>query len=359
MPHLFEPLPIRGVTFSNRVFVSPMCEYSSTDGFANDWHFVHLGSRAVGGAGLVFTEATAVTPEGRISPDDLGIWKDDHVDMLARIVRFVHAQGSVAGMQLAHAGRKASTYRPWSGNGAVGNAEGGWANVLAPTAIAFADNYPQPREMSKQDILDTTAAFAAAATRAHAAGFRVLELHAAHGYLLHEFLSPLSNQRTDEYGGSFENRTRIVREVAAAIRKVWPDASPLFTRISSTDWVSGGWDIEQSVALCQALRERGVDLIDVSSGGTVPDAKIPVARGYQVPFSQRIREEAGIRTGAVGMISDAQFADGIITSGQANMIFLARELLREPYWAIKAQHALEEEPVWPIQYGYAVKRRTR
>jgi len=350
MSHLFEPLPIRGVTFSNRVFVSPMCEYSSTDGFANDWHFVHLGSRAVGGAALVFTEATAVTPEGRISPEDLGIWKDDHVHMLERIARFVHAQGSVAGMQLAHAGRKASTYRPWSGNGTVSEADGGWTNVLAPTAVAFADNYPQPREMSKQDIDETTAAFAAAAARAGAAGFRVLEIHAAHGYLLHEFLSPLSNQRTDEYGGSFENRTRIVREVAAAIRKVWPDASPLFTRISSTDWVSGGWDIEQSIELSRQLKMLGVDLIDCSSGGNVATAKIPLGAGYQTQFAERIRKDAGILTGAVGMITSAAQAEHIVGSGQADAVLIARELLRDPYFPLRAARELGQEITWPAQY---------
>jgi 2,4-dienoyl-CoA reductase-like NADH-dependent reductase (Old Yellow Enzyme family) len=350
MPHLFEPLPIRGVTFGNRVFVSPMCEYSSTDGFANDWHFVHLGSRAVGGASLVFTEATAVTPEGRISPDDLGIWKDDHVEMLARIVRFVHRQGSVAGMQLAHAGRKASTHRPWNGHGAVAEAEGGWAKVLAPTAIAFADNYPQPREMSAGDIAETIAAFAAAATRAHAAGFRVLEIHAAHGYLLHEFLSPLSNQRRDEYGGSFENRTRIVRDVAAAVRRVWPEASPLFTRISATDWVGGGWDVEQSIELARQLKALGVDLVDCSSGGNAATAKIPIGPGYQTPFAERIRREAGILTGAVGMITSAIQAEHIVGSGQADAVLIARELLRDPYFPLRAARELGQEITWPAQY---------
>jgi len=350
MAHLFEPLTIRGVSFSNRVFVSPMCEYSSSDGFANDWHFVHLGSRAVGGAGLVFTEATAVTPEGRISPEDLGIWKDDHVEMLARIVRFVHAQGSVAGMQLAHAGRKASTYRPWSGNGAIGEAEGGWTDVLAPTAVAFADNYPQPREMSKQDIAATTSAFAAAATRAHAAGFRVLEIHAAHGYLLHEFLSPLSNQRTDEYGGSFENRTRMVREVAKAIRNVWPEQFPLLTRISATDWSAGGWDVDQSVELARQLKALGVDLIDCSSGGNVATAKIPIGAGYQTPFAERIRKDAGILTGAVGMITAPVQAEHIVGSGQADAVLIAREFLRDPYFPMRAARELAQEITWPAQY---------
>jgi 2,4-dienoyl-CoA reductase-like NADH-dependent reductase (Old Yellow Enzyme family) len=350
MAHLFEPLTIRGVTFSNRLFVSPMCEYSSTDGFANDWHFVHLGSRAVGGAGLVFSEATAVTPEGRISPQDLGIWKDDHVEMLARIVTFVHEQGSVAGIQLAHAGRKASTYRPWSGHGAIAEAEGGWTNVLAPTAVAFADNYPQPREMSKPEIAATIEAFAAAAARAHAAGFRVIEIHSAHGYLLHEFLSPLSNQRTDEYGGSFDNRTRLVREVATAIRKVWPASLPLFTRISATDWTEGGWDLDQSVELARQLKTLGVDLIDCSSGGNVATAKIPIGPGYQTPFAERIRRDAGILTGTVGMIASATQAEHIVGSGQADAVIIARELLRDPYFPLRAARELGQEITWPAQY---------
>ena len=356
MFHLFDPLPIRNVTFSNRVFVSPMCEYSSTDGFANDWHFVHLASRAVGGAGLVFTEAAAVTPEGRISPDDLGIWKDEHVDMLARIVRFVHEQGSAAGMQLAHAGRKASTYRPWSGNGAVSEADGGWANVLAPSAIAFTDSYPQPREMSLPDIAATTQAFAAAAQRADAAGFRVIEIHAAHGYLLHEFLSPLSNHRTDAYGGSFENRTRFLREVAGAIRRVWPDDRPLFTRISSTDWVEGGWDLDQSVELARQLKSLGVDLIDCSSGGNVATAKIPVGAGYQTGFAERIRRDAGILTGAVGMITSPEQAEHIVATGQADAVLIARELLRDPYFPLRAARELGQEMTWPSQYLRAAPR---
>ncbi|HEX6161900.1 MAG TPA: NADH:flavin oxidoreductase/NADH oxidase [Vicinamibacterales bacterium] len=350
MAHLFDPLAIRGVTFPNRVFVSPMCEYSSRDGFANDWHFVHLGTRAVGGAGLVFTEATAVTPEGRISPEDLGIWKDDHVEMLARIARFVHEQGSVSGMQLAHAGRKGSTYRPWSGNGAVSEADGGWQNVLAPTAIAFADNYPQPREMSTSDIVATTTAFAAAAARAHAAGFRVIEIHAAHGYLIHEFLSPLSNKRTDDYGGSFDNRTRLLRDIAAAIRKVWPEALPLFARISATDWTDGGWDVEQSIELARQLKPLGVDFIDCSSGGNAAAAKIPIGAGYQTPFAERIRREARILTGAVGMITSPTQAEHIVGSGQADAVLIARELLRDPYFPMRAARELGQEMTWPAQY---------
>jgi 2,4-dienoyl-CoA reductase-like NADH-dependent reductase (Old Yellow Enzyme family) len=350
MPHLFDPLPIRSVTFPNRVFVSPMCEYSSTDGFATDWHFVHLGSRAVGGAGLVFTEATAVTPEGRISPEDLGIWKDDHVEMLARITRFMHEQGSVAGMQLAHAGRKASTYRPWSGTGMVSEADGGWTRVLAPTAVAFADNYPPPQAMSIEDIAETTRAFAAAAGRARAAGFRVIEIHAAHGYLLHEFLSPLSNQRLDQYGGSFENRTRLLREITAAIRQVWPEELPLFVRISATDWTAGGWDIEQSIELARQLKTLGVDLVDCSSGGNVATAKIPVGPGYQTPFAERIRREAGILTGAVGMITEPAQAEHIVGTGQADAVLIARELLRDPYFPMRAARELGQDITWPAQY---------
>jgi 2,4-dienoyl-CoA reductase-like NADH-dependent reductase (Old Yellow Enzyme family) len=350
MPHLFDPLPIRSVTFPNRVFVSPMCEYSSEDGFANDWHFGHLAGRAVGGAGLVFTEATAVTPEGRISPQDLGIWKDEHVEMLARIVRFVHEQGSVAGMQLAHAGRKASTFRPWSGEGRVPEEQGGWSNVIAPTAQRFVDNYPQPREMTADDIAATTDAFVAAAKRALAAGFRVIEIHAAHGYLIHEFLSPLSNHRTDEYGGSFENRTRLVREIATAIRRVWPEQLPLFTRISSTDWVEGGWDIDQSIALARQLKTLGVDFIDCSSGGNAAQAKIPLGPGYQTVFAERVRKDADILTGAVGMITSATQAEHIVMSGQADAVLIAREFLRDPYFPMRAARELGQEITWPAQY---------
>ena len=359
MPHLFDPLPIRGLTFANRVFVSPMCEYSSTDGFANDWHFVHLGSRAVGGAGLILTEATAVTPEGRISPHDLGIWKDDHVDMLSRIVRFMNEQGCIAGMQLAHAGRKASTYRPWSGDGVVAESDGGWSNVLAPSAIQFTTNYPQPREMTAKDIADLTAAFVTAATRAHAAGFRVIEIHAAHGYLIHEFLSPLSNQRTDQYGGSFENRTRLLKEIVIATRRVWPEELPLFTRISSTDWVDGGWDIEESIQLARELKPLGVDFIDCSSGGNVATASIPLGLGYQTAFAGRIRHEAGILTGAVGMITSAGQAEHIVGTRQADAVVIAREFLRDPYFPLRAARELGQEITWPTQYLRAAPRGTK
>ncbi|MGH9218087.1 MAG: NADH:flavin oxidoreductase/NADH oxidase [Vicinamibacterales bacterium] len=350
MPRLFDPLPIRSVTFPNRLFVSPMCEYSSEDGFANAWHLVHLGSRAVGGAGLVFTEATAVTPAGRISPQDLGIWKDAHVDMLARIVRFVHTQGSVSGIQLAHAGRKASTYRPWSGSGRIPELEGGWRNVLAPSPAPFADNYPLPIEMTPRMISTTVAAFRDAAGRALKAGFRVLEIHAAHGYLLHEFLSPLSNQRRDDYGGSFENRTRLLREVVAAVREAWPQDLPLFIRLSATDWVEGGWDIDQSVELAKALKPLGVDFVDCSSGGNIAQAKVPLGPGFQVPLAERIRKDADILTGAVGLITSAAQAEEIVSSGRADAVFLARELLRDPYFPMRAAGELGQDITWPAQY---------
>ena len=350
MPHLFDPLSVRSITFPNRMFVSPMCEYSSEDGFANDWHLVHLGSRAVGGAGLVFTEATAVTPEGRISPQDLGIWKDDHLEMLSRIVRFIHAQGSVAGMQLAHAGRKASTYRPWSGTGEIGDAEGGWSNVLAPSAMPFAAGYPQPIEMTPETIGNTIAAFAAAAKRALAAGFRVIEIHAAHGYLLHEFLSPLSNHRTDAYGGAFENRIRLVKDVVRAVREVWPANLPLFIRISATDWIEGGWDLDQSVQLAHQLKPLGIDLVDCSSGGNIPHARIPVGAGYQTPFADRIRHQTGLLTGAVGMITSGIQAEHIVYTGQADAVLIARELLRDPYLPLRAARELGQEITWPAQY---------
>jgi 2,4-dienoyl-CoA reductase-like NADH-dependent reductase (Old Yellow Enzyme family) len=350
MPRLLDPLAIRSITFSNRIFVSPMCQYSSDDGFANDWHLVHLGSRAVGGAGLVFTEAAAVTPEGRISPQDLGIWKDGHVAPLSRIVSFIHSQGSVAGMQLAHAGRKASTWRPWDGSGRLNELEGGWRNVMAPSAIPFADNYPQPIEMTPGMISRAVTAFAAAAKRALKAGFRVIEIHAAHGYLIHEFLSPLSNERKDGYGGSFENRSRFAREVTTAVRKEWPQELPLFIRISATDWADGGWDLDQSVALAKTLKPLGVDLVDCSSGGNIAQAKIPLGPGYQVPFAERIRREAEVPTGAVGLITTPQQAEDIVSSGRADAVVLAREMLRDPYFPLRAGRELEQEITWPAQY---------
>jgi 2,4-dienoyl-CoA reductase-like NADH-dependent reductase (Old Yellow Enzyme family) len=356
MAHLFDPLTIRDLQFANRVFVSPMCQYSSSGGLPNDWHLVHLGSRAVGGAALVMTEATAVLPEGRISPQDLGIWSDAQVEPLRRIVRFIHDQGSVAGMQLAHAGRKASTRRPWESAGAVPESEGGWNNVMAPSAIAFTENYPKPQALTRDGIQEIVAAFAAAARRACDAGFRVIEIHAAHGYLIHEFLSPLSNQRDDDYGGSFENRTRALREIARAVRGAWPRGAPLFVRISATDWVQGGWDLEQSIALARELKQLDVDLIDCSSGGSVPQANIPVGAGYQTPFAQRIRDEAEILTGAVGMITSPAQAEHIINTGQADAILMAREFLREPYWPLRAAQELRQSVSWPVQYLRAAPR---
>ena len=359
MAHLFDSLEIRDIKFGNRVFVSPMCEYSSTDGFANDWHFVHLGSRAVGGAGAVLTEATAVLPEGRISPQDLGIWSDDHIEPLARIVRFIHEQGSVAGMQLAHAGRKASTYRPQDGQGTISEGEGGWRNVVAPSAIAFAGNYPMPRALSVDGIREIIAAFAEATRRACEAGFRVIEIHAAHGYLIHEFLSPLSNQRSDAYGGSFENRTRFLRETVEAVRHSWPERAPLFVRISATDWVEGGWDIEQSVELSRQLKKLGVDLIDCSSGGNVAKAQIPVGPGYQTPFAERIRHEAGLLTGALGMITSPAQAEHIVATGQGDAVVIAREFLRDPYWPLRAARELGQAMSWPVQYLRAAPEGTK
>ena len=349
MPTLLDELPLRGLTLRNRIIVSPMCQYSSRDGFATDWHLVHLGSRAVGGAAVVFTEATAVAAEGRISPEDLGIWNDAHVEPLARIVRFVHGQGSHAGMQLAHAGRKASTYRPWaSATGSVPPAAGGWAAV-APSATAF-EGYAVPRALSESGIRDVVRSFAEAARRAREAGFGIVEVHAAHGYLLHQFLSPLSNLRDDRYGGSFENRTRLVREVVEAVRREWPERLPLFMRVSATDWVEGGWDVEQTVELARQVRELGVDLVDCSSGGLVAHAKIPVAPGYHVPFAERVRREAGLPTGAVGLITTAAQADEIVRSGRADAVLLARQMLRDPYWPLHAAAELGRGDTWPAQY---------
>jgi 2,4-dienoyl-CoA reductase-like NADH-dependent reductase (Old Yellow Enzyme family) len=346
---LFNTLKIRGVTLRNRIAVSPMCQYSSTDGFASDWHLVHLGSRAVGGSAIVFTEASAVLPEGRISPEDLGIWKDEHIEPLARIARFVKGQGALPGVQLAHAGRKGSTHRPWEAPGAIAESEGGWKPV-APSAIAFDPKYAMPSALDETGIQKVVQGFGAAARRVLDAGFQVIEIHAAHGYLVHEFLSPLSNQRTDSYGGSFENRTRLLREVVNAVRKVWPETNPLFVRISATDWVEGGWDVAQSVELAKQLGPLGVDLIDCSSGGNVPGAKIPVGPGYQVPFAEEVRRKANILTGAVGMITSAAQADTILREGQADIVLLAREFLRQPYWPLAAGRELEEEIAWPVQY---------
>lgn len=349
MPSLFEPLPIRDVVLKNRIGVSPMCQYSSTDGFANDWHLVHLGGRAVGGAALVFTEATAVTPEGRISPQDLGIWKDEHIPNLARIVEFIHGQMALAGMQLAHAGRKASMSAPFEGGRRIELSNGGWTPV-APSAVAFSESYAQPRALSTGEIGGVIEAFVAGARRARKAGFDVLELHFAHGYLAHEFLSPLSNQRSDQYGGSFENRVRFACELAKAVRAEWPSALPLFVRLSATDYAVDGWDLPQSVRLAGHLQELGVDLIDCSSGGLVPNVSIPTTPGYQVEFSRRIREETGILTGAVGLISKSSQADEILSTGQADMIFMAREFLRDPYWPLHTAKEFGFTADWPAQY---------
>ena len=335
-----------------------MCQYSCEDGFATDWHLVHLGSRASGGAGLVMAEASGVSPEGRITYGDLGIYKDEHVEKLRQIVNFVHSQGAYAGIQLAHAGRKASMNLPWKPDGMLAPGQGGWANVVAPSAKRFADNYPIPNELDRDGIKKVISDFAAAAKRALAAGFNVVEIHSAHGYLLHEFYSPLSNHRTDEYGGSFENRIRLLSEVVDAVRAVWPHDRPLFVRISATDWTKGGWDAEQSVELAKVLKDRGVDLMDVSSGGNVPNAEIPVGPGYQTPFAEQIRRDGGIATGAVGMITDAAQADHIIRNGQADMVLLARELLRDPYWPLHAAELLKQKTSWPTQYLRAAHHDT-
>lgn len=349
---LFKPLQIRSITLKNRIAVSPMCMYSSEDGFANSWHLVHLGSRAVGGAGLIITEATAVSPEGRISPDDLGIWKDEHISGLKEVVNFLKAHGSVPGIQLAHAGRKASTTSPWKGGKLISEEAGGWEPV-APTAIPFYEGNPAPRELDKEGIEKVKIDFRNAAERALKAGFEVIEIHAAHGYLFHEFLSPLTNKRTDAYGGSFENRSRLLMEVVQEVRKVWPEELPLFVRISATDWVEGGWNEESSIALSKNLKEAGVDLIDCSSGGNIATAKIPVEKGYQVRFAKNIRNESKILTGAVGLITEAQQADTILKEGQADLIFMAREFLRNPYFPMDAARALGVDIKWPSQYERA------
>jgi len=348
--HLFAPLQIREVNLRNRIGVSPMCEYSSVDGFANDWHLVHLGSRAVGGAAMVMTEASAVLAEGRISPQDLGVWTDDHIPMLARIFRFIDEHGAVPAMQLAHAGRKASTAAPWNGGGALGEAEQGWRPIFAPSAIPFSPASITPEPLSKSGIDRVIQAFADAARRSREAGARIVEIHSAHGYLLHEFLSPLSNTRSDCYGGSFENRTRLLREVVQAIRLAWPVSLPLFVRISASDWVSGGWTIDDSVSLAKQLHPLGVDLIDCSSGGAIPNVQIPAGPGYQVPFAEQVRKEAGIPTAAVGMITEPEQADQIVRTGQADMVFLARGLLRDPYWPLRAADQLHQNGPWPKQY---------
>lgn len=352
MALLFEPLTIRNITFKNRIVVSPMCEYSSVDGFANDWHLVHLGSRAVGGAGLVMTEAAAVSPEGRITPDDLGIYKDEHIPFLQRINEFIVAQNAVPGIQLAHAGRKASHHKPWKGGKALTVEEGAW-QTIAPGAIPFNEGEPLPREMDASDIQQFIADFTCAAERAVRAGYQVIEIHAAHGYLLNEFLSPLSNHRKDEYGGSPENRARLLVEITKATRKSMGDELPLFVRISSTDWVPGGFTVEDAVQLASILKAHSVDLIDCSSGGNSPAQKIPPAPMYQVPFAEKLKKETGILTAAVGLITKASEAEQILSGQQADLVVLARQLLRDPYFPLHAAKELGEDVAWPVQYERA------
>ncbi|MBN9378642.1 MAG: oxidoreductase [Chlamydiales bacterium 38-26] len=354
--NLLSPLLIRGVTLQNRLVYSPMCQYVANEGFADDWHLVHLGSRAVGGASLIFTEATAVTAEGRISKGDLGLWSDEHIAPLARVASFIERMNKVPAIQLAHAGRKGSCRQPWDDHGKyLTIQEGGWP-LLAPSAIPFFEGEDPPQEIDKQGIQAIIQAFVKAAKRAIQAGFEIIEVHSAHGYLAHSFLSPISNQRKDEYGGSLENRMRFLLELIGELRKTIPEEMPLFVRISATDWVEGGWDIDQSIVLCHALKSLGVDLIDVSSGGTVPHAQIPVKPGYQVPFSTKIREACKILTGAVGLITEPNQANDVIVSGQADLTFIGREMMRNPYFGLQAEKALDHPQSWPLSYGYAVRR---
>lgn len=349
--HLFSPLTLRSVRLPNRIAMSPMCQYSAEDGFVNDWHLSHLGARAAGGVGLVIVEATGVDPRGRITPGDLGIYHEEHVEGLRRLTAFIKSQGAVPGIQIGHAGRKASCHVPWEGGLPIPVDQGGW-QVVGPSPIPMAEGHPIPEPLTEAEIADLVQAFRTCARRAHDAGFEFLELHGAHGYLLHSFLSPLSNQRTDRYGGSFENRTRFICEVAEAVRAEWPDHLPLAVRLSSTDWIEGGWSPDDTVALSRRLRELGVDLIDCSGGGISLTAKIPVGPGYQVPFARRVRAEAGIATAAVGMITEPAQADAIIQSGDADLVLLGRQLLREPLWPLRAAQELghHEEARWPVQY---------
>jgi 2,4-dienoyl-CoA reductase-like NADH-dependent reductase (Old Yellow Enzyme family) len=349
MARLFTPLTLRGVTFRNRIFVSPMCQYSSRDGLATDWHLVHLGSRAVGGAGLVMVEATAISPEGRISPDDSGIWSDRHAEAFVPIARFIREQGAVPGIQIAHAGRKASTDLPWRGGAPLTSTERGW-QPLAPSPLPFAPGHPVPHELTTAELDRVEAEFRAAACRAFAAGFQVVEIHMAHGYLLHEFLSPLANHRRDGYGGSLDNRLRFPLRVARAVREAWPEELPLFVRISATDWIEGGWDLGQSIVLAHRLREFGIDLVDCSAGFLTPDADIPFGPGYQVPFAAAIRREAGMATGAVGFITDPAQAEQIVATDLADAVLLARQFLRDPYWPLHAARELGVDIPWPEQY---------
>lgn len=349
MTHLFEPLKLREIILSNRIGIPPMCQYSAQEGVASDWHFVHYGSRAVGGAALMIIEATAISAEGRISPGDMGLWNDTQIEPLARIADFATKQGCVAAVQLAHAGRKASVGLGWQAQRTLNTGEGGWMPV-APSAIAFGEDYVQPHELDVAGIKGVIAQFMASTRRALEAGFQTIEIHAAHGYLLHQFLSPLSNQRTDTYGGSFENRTRLVREVITAVRTEWPERLPLLIRLSATDWVEGGWNVEETIELCCTLKELGVDLVDVSSAGLVPTAKIPVGPGFQTEFAARIRSKADIPTAAVGLITSPAQADHIIRSGQADMVLIGREMLRNPYWPMTAAQALGQVVNCPNQY---------
>lgn len=351
MPHLFDEFTLRGIKLRNRIGVSPMCQYSSENGKASDWHLVHLGSRAVGGAGLVMMEATAVEPEGRISPQDNGIWSEEHIEPLQRITSFIRSQGSVAAIQLAHAGRKASQFRPWDGEGTVPSQQGGW-QAVGPSAVPFGPGLETPKALSPSEISKIVTAFAASAERAKEAGFELVEIHGAHGYLVNEFLSPLSNLRSDEYGGSFENRTRLLLEIVRATRRVWPDRLPLAVRLSATDWADGGWTIEDSIRLSTILKTEGVDFVDVSSGGNVASAKIPVGASYQVPFAERIKREASVPTAAVGMITDPMQADDIVRNNRADLVFLARELLRDPYWPLHAAKVLHQQKRAPIPVQY-------
>lgn len=348
MASLFEPLTIKGITLKNRIVMSPMCQYTASDGFTNDWHLVHLGSRAVGGAGLIMSEATAVSPEGRITPGDIGIWKEEHIAGLKRIVDFIHGQGAVAGIQLAHAGRKASCAPPWNGGKQLHASQGGWQTV-APSQIPFNDNDNPPVSLEEPDIRSIIDNFKTGAERALKAGFKVAEIHSAHGYLLFEFLSPLSNQRTDDFGGTFENRIRLLLLVVNAVRSVWPDGNPLFVRLSATEWTRGGWSPEETVKLAVLLKEQGVDLMDCSSGGNLPQAQIPFSPGYQVQFSEAVRK-TGILTGAVGLITTARQAEAILQKGQADLILFGREMLRNPYFPLLAAQDLAEEKDWPVQY---------
>lgn len=349
MALLFTPLPIRGLTLKNRLIISPMCQYSSVDGFANDWHLVHLGSRAIGGAGLIILEATGVSPEARISPEDLGIWKDEHIEKLTQITTFLHAQGAAAGIQLAHAGRKASTMVPWKGRSRVEPEAGGWQTV-APSAIAYSEHYPQPIELDADGLQKVVTDFASAADRAMRAGFDVIEIHASHGYLLHQFLSPLTNKRTDEYGGSFENRARLLLEVIDAVKNIIPTSSPLFVRIPGSDWAEGGWTPDDAVELARLLQEKEVDVLDVTSGGLVSQQKITAGPAYQLPFATKIKRETGMMVSTVGMITQATQAESILVNGDADLIMIARESLRDPHFPLRAAHELKASIDWPVQY---------